>query len=68
MPSYLSIKPVYGMMGILIYFEIQNSYKMFSGEEGICSQLIKTSGECLLGETTNTPVPLVYTILLYDVK
>nr|WP_304651129.1 WG repeat-containing protein [Bacteroides acidifaciens] len=48
-PSYLSIKPVYGMMGILIYFEIQNSYKMFSGEEGICSQLIKTSGECLLG-------------------
>ena len=49
MPSYLSIKPVYGMMGILIYFEIQNSYKMFSGEEGICSQLIKTSGECLLG-------------------
>lgn len=48
-PSYLSIKPVYGMMGILIYFEIQNSYKMFSGEEGICSQLIKTSGECLFG-------------------
>ena len=37
------------MMGILIYFEIQNSYKMFSGEEGICSQLIKTSGECLFG-------------------
>ena len=48
-PSYLSAKPVYGMMGMFIYFEIQNTYKSYSGEEGICSQLIKTSGECLLG-------------------
>lgn len=48
-PSYLSVKPVYGMMGMFIYFEVQNSYKSYSGKEGICSQLIKTSEECLLG-------------------
>lgn len=48
-PLYHSAKPIYGWMNMFIYFEVQSSYKTYSGEEGICSQLLNKSGECLLG-------------------
>ena len=49
LPSYHSVRPIYGMMGMFIYFEVQNSYKSYFGEEGICAQLLNTRGECILG-------------------
>lgn len=49
LPSYHSVRTIYGMMGMFIYFEVQNSYKSYFGEEGICAQLLNTRGECILG-------------------
>lgn len=49
LPSYHSVKPIYCLMDMRIYFEVQSSYKSYSGEVRICSQLLNTDGECILG-------------------